>query len=115
MKSHSLIIKLLVIGGLIALLAYLFHPETGQFALTINGRPVTEPLARLAAIPTLLMVLLVTAFLSLLLFFGVGLFIFLAGLFISFLVVAFLAPFFWPVLLVVFVLIAFMSAPWSKT
>lgn len=114
MKKHPLIVKLLVMGGLIAVLAYLFHPETGQFTLTVNGHPIADPLARLAVIPTLLVVMLVTVFLGLLLFFGVGLVLFLTSLFISFLFVAFLAPFFWPVLLIAFVLIILMSVPWPK-
>jgi hypothetical protein len=114
MKNRSLIVKLLMTGGLIAVLAYLFHPESGQFALTVNGHPIADPLARLAAIPTLLVVMLVTIFLGLLLFFGVGLVLFLSTLFVSFLFVAFLAPFFWPVLLIVLVLILLMSAPWPK-
>jgi hypothetical protein len=64
MKNRHLIIKLLIAGCLIAFLAYLFHPDVGQFSLTINGEPVAEPLARLAALPTLLMVILLTALLT---------------------------------------------------
>lgn len=114
MKNRHLIINLLIADCLIAFLAYLFHLDVGQFSLTINGKPVAEPLARLAALPTLLMVILLTALLTLLLFFGAELFLFLGGLCLSLLFFAFMAPFFWTVLLIVFVLIAFISSPWSK-
>ena len=56
-KNRPLILQILLLGGLIAALIYLFHPGVGQFSLLINGQPVAEPLFRLAAIPVLLLVM----------------------------------------------------------
>jgi hypothetical protein len=108
-QNSHLILKILVIGGLIAALVYLFHPGIGQFSLVINGQPVAEPLVRFAAIPALLIVTLFTAVLMLLAFFGVGLFIFLAALVFFGLGVFIVAPYFWPVLVIIFLIILFMS------
>ena len=106
---RNLIIKVLVIGIFIAVLIFLFHPGVGQLSLIINGEPVAEPLARLAAIPTMLLVLALSFFLGLLIFFGVGFFIFLSALFFSFLGLILIAPYFWPILVIIFLLIALMS------
>ena len=43
----------------------------------LNGEPVTEPLARFAAGPTFLLIMIITGALMVLLFLGVGLFMFL--------------------------------------
>ncbi|MDD5461190.1 MAG: hypothetical protein PHG00_06105 [Methylococcales bacterium] len=101
--------KILAVGGLIAALVYFFHPGTGQFSLVINGQPVAEPLVRFAAIPALLIVMFFTAVLMLLAFFGVGLFIFLAALAFFGWGVFIVAPYFWPVLAIIFLIILLMS------
>ena len=67
----------------------------------INGEPVADPIVRLAAIPTLLAVLFFTGILTVLAFFGVGLFIFLAALMFMMLGVFIVAPYSWPVLLII--------------
>ena len=105
----KLVIKVLVVGVVIAILSYLFHPEVGQFSLMLNGSPVAEPLVRFAAIPTFLVIMLVTGILMVLLFFGVGVFIFLIALFMAVLGIGFLVPFFWPILLIIFLIIMLTS------
>jgi hypothetical protein len=47
--------------------------------------------------------------LMVLLFVGVGVFLFMAALFIAFAGLAVAEPFFWPVLLIIFLIIALMS------
>jgi hypothetical protein len=81
----------------------------GQFSLMLNGSPVAEPLVRFAAIPTFLVIMLVTGILMVLLFFGVGVFIFLIALFMAVLGIGFLVPFFWPILLIIFLIIMLTS------
>ncbi len=105
----KLVIKVFVVGVVIAILSYLFHPEVGQFSLMLNGSPVAEPLVRFAAIPTFLVIMLVTGILMVLLFFGVGVFIFLIALFMAVLGIGFLVPFFWPILLIIFLIIMLTS------
>lgn len=108
-RNKHLIIKLVAIGLLIAGLSYVLHPGLGQFSLTINGHPVAEPLARLAAIPTLLLTLLFTGLLVLLLFLGVGMMLFLGTLFFVVLGIFIMAPYLWPVLAVIFLVVILMS------
>jgi hypothetical protein len=107
--NHSLLIKVLFIGVMIALLSYLFHPGVGQFNLSINGEPVAEPLVRFAAFPSLFLILLLTGFLMLLLFFGVGIMMFIIALLVSLSLGAFLLPYFWPMFVIIFLMIALMS------
>jgi hypothetical protein len=113
-KNTHLIIKLLAIGLLIAGLSYYLHPELGQFSLTINGHPVAEPLARLTAIPTLLLTLLFTGLLVLLLFLGVGMMLFLGTLLFVALGIFIIAPYLWPVLAVIFLVVILMSLGGDK-
>ncbi len=109
-----LISKILVIGAVIAALGYLFHPETGQLSVMINGHPVAEPLVRIAAIPTVLVIMALSVFLTLLLFLGIGAFMFLGALVIAMMACIVLAPYFWPVLVIIFLLIAVMSVSHEK-
>lgn len=108
-RNIHLIIKVLLVGGLFATLIYLFHPAGGQFSVMINGEPVADPIVRLAAIPTLLAVLFFTGILTVLAFFGVGLFVFLAVLMFVLPGIFILAPYTWPVLVIVFITIVVMS------
>ncbi|MGR9114276.1 MAG: hypothetical protein ACU85E_00810 [Gammaproteobacteria bacterium] len=108
MNSH-LVTKVFFLGVLVAVLVYLFHPGVGQLSVIINGEPVPQPWAGLAAIPTMLLVLVISFMLGLLIFFGVGLFIFLGALFFAFFGLIFVAPYFWPVLVIIFLVIALMS------
>ncbi len=108
-SNRHLITKIVFIGLLIAALAYLFHPGVGQMNLIINGEPVAQPLVPLAAMTTLLLVLGITAVLGLLLFFGVGLLIFWGALFFGLLGVVLMAPYFWPLLVIIFLVIGLMS------
>jgi hypothetical protein len=111
--NHNLLIKLLVVlvvvGLVIAIFSYLFHPDVGQFSIMMNGTPVADPLVRFAAIPTFLVVMLITGVLMVLLFLGVGVFIFMVATFIALLGIAIVVPFFWPILLIIFLIIALMS------
>lgn len=113
-KTH-LIIKILLVGGLITSLIYLFHPETKQFSVIINGEPVANPLIRFAAIPTILTVLFFTGILMVLAFFGIGLLIFLGAFLFMMLGVFIIAPYSWPILLIVFLVIALMSLTENKS
>lgn len=108
-KAGKLLIKVFAVGMVIATLSYLFHPEVGQFSLMLNGSPVAEPLVRFAAIPSFLVIMLVTGVLMVLLFMGVGLFIFLIAIFMALLGIGFLVPFFWPILLIIFLIIMLTS------
>jgi len=107
--NKKLMIKILIVGLLIAILSYLFHPDVGQFSIMMNGEPVADPLVRFAAIPTFLVIMLITGVLMVLLFLGVGVFIFMAATFIALLGIAVAVPFFWPILLIIFLIIALMS------
>ncbi|MGJ0486262.1 MAG: hypothetical protein ACR65R_17260, partial [Methylomicrobium sp.] len=80
-RNMRLITKVLIIGALIAVLSYLFHPDVGQLSVMINGQPVAEPLVRIAAIPTFLMIMGLAAILTIMLFLGIGVFMFLGALF----------------------------------
>jgi uncharacterized membrane protein len=107
--KNKLMTKVFIVGLVVAILSYLFHPDAGQFSITMNGEPVADPLVRFAAIPSFLVIMLITVVLMVLLFVGVGVFIFMAALFIALLGIAFAEPFFWPILLIVFLIIALMS------
>jgi len=109
-RNIRLITKVLIIGALIAVLGYLFHPEVGQISLVINGQPVAPaPISRITATATVLVMMGLVAILTILLFLGIGVFIFWAALLMAFMICLMLAPYFWPVLLVIFLLIAIMS------
>jgi len=108
-RNNKLLLKVLVLGGFIASLVYFFHPGTEQFSLIINGEPVADPLTRFAVIPTFLTVMLFTSFLMVLAFVGVGVFIFLAAIVFSMLGIFIVAPYFWPVLVIISFIILFMS------
>ncbi|PPD37139.1 MAG: hypothetical protein CTY18_02205 [Methylomonas sp.] len=95
-KQHSLIYSVLFIALALAVLSYGFHPDTGLMQLKINGQPVDNPLIRLAALPSALIVMLLIGGLSVLLFMGMGLFIFFIALLFAMLGVFMIAPFFRP-------------------
>lgn len=113
-RNNRLIIKVLIIGALIAVLSYLFHPDVGQLSVMVNGQPVAEPLVRIAAIPTFLLIMGLAVILTILLFLGIGVFMFLGALFIALMIGIVLAPYFWPVLVLIFLLIAVMSMSHDK-
>jgi len=108
-RNNKLMTKVLIVGLVIAILSYLFHPDVGQFSIMINGEPVADPLVRFAAIPTFLVIMLITGVLMGLLFLGVGVFIFMAATFIALLGIAVVVPFFWPILLIIFLIIVLMA------
>jgi hypothetical protein len=97
------------VGLVVAILSYLFHPGVGQFSIMMNGEPVADPLVRFAAIPTFFLIMLITGVLIGLLFFGVGVFMFMAATFIAIMAIAIAVPFFWPILLIIFLMIVLMS------
>jgi len=108
-ERHSLIANVFVIGVIIAALSYLFHPDVGVFKLIVNGQPVDDPIIRFAAVPSVLLVMFISGILAVLLFFGIGLVLFFVALFFAMLGVFLIAPFFWPVLVVIFLMFALMS------
>ena len=108
-RKNKLMTKVFIVGLVVAILSYLFHPDVGQFSITMNGEPVADPLVRFAAIPSFLVIMLITVVLMVLLFVGVGVFIFMAALFIAFSGLAVAEPFFWPILLIIFLIIVLMS------
>lgn len=108
-RNTKLITKVFIIGGIIALLSYLFHPEVGQLSVMVNGEPIADPLVRLAAIPTFLAIMGLAVVLTILLFMGIGVFMFFGTLFFALMICFALAPYFWPVLVIVFLIIALMS------
>lgn len=108
-QKTRLITRVLLIGIAIAVLSYLFHPEVGQFSVLINGQPVAEPLLRIAAVPTFLVFIGFAILITVLLLWGVGIIMLLGFLFIAFSMGIFLAPYFWPVLVIAFLFIAALS------
>jgi len=108
-RKNKLMTKVLMVGLVIAILSYLFHPDVGQFSIMMNGQPVAEPLVRFAAIPTFLVIMFITVVLMVLLFVGVGVFLFMAAIFVAFAGIAVVEPFFWPILLIIFLIIALTS------
>jgi len=110
-RTHNkkLIIKVLIVGAIIAVLSYLFHPGVGQLSVMLNGEPVAEPLVRFAAVPTFLLVMIITGVLIVLLFLGVGVFMFLGAMFVALIGVFIMAPYFWPILVVMVLMIALMT------
>jgi hypothetical protein len=112
--NTKLITKVLIVGAVIAVLSYLFHPEVGQLSVMVNGQPIADPLVRLAAIPTFLVVIGLTVTLMILLFMGIGVFMFLGTIFVALMVCFIMAPYFWPVLAIIFLVIAVMSMGHEK-
>jgi hypothetical protein len=107
-NSH-LIPKIVCLGVFIAILVYLFHPAVGQLNLIINGEPETGTLAPLAALTTALLVLAITAVLGILIFFGVGLFLLSGAALIGGIGIILVAPYFWPMLFIIFLVIGVMT------
>jgi hypothetical protein len=107
--NHSLITKVLIVGLLVAICSYLFHPDVGQFSLMWNGEPIATPWLRFAAVPSVLVIMLITGLLMILLFLGVGVFLFMGAVFLALLGIFIIVPFFWPVLLMMFLLMAVLS------
>lgn len=107
--NNGLIVKVLIVGAIIAILSYLFHPGVGQLSIMINGEPVAESLVHFAAIPTFLVIMIITGVLTILLFLGVGVFMFLLAMFVAVIGIFIMAPYFWPVLVIVLLMIALMT------
>jgi hypothetical protein len=107
--KSKLMKKVFIVGLVIAIFSYLFHPDVGRFSLMMNGTPVAGPLVHFAAIPTFLVIMLITSVVMVLLFLGVGVFITIAAIFTALLMIAFVVPFFWPILLIIFLITALTS------
>ncbi|MGZ4997775.1 MAG: hypothetical protein ACXV8J_08135 [Methylobacter sp.] len=112
--NKKLIVKVLIVGAVIAILSYFFHPGVGQLSVMINGEPVAEPLVRFAAGPTFLLIMMITGVLMVLLFLGVGMFVFLFAMLIALMGVFIMAPYFWPVLVIVLLVITLMTVSNGK-
>ncbi|PPK75052.1 hypothetical protein B0F87_107296 [Methylobacter tundripaludum] len=108
-RNKKLIVKVLIVGAVIAILSYLFHPGVGQLSVMLNGEPVAEPLVRFAAVPTFLLIMIVTGVLMVLLFLGVGVFMFLFAMCVALVGVFIMAPYFWPVLVIILLMITLMT------
>jgi hypothetical protein len=108
-KKSGLVLKIVLLGLLIALLAYAFHPDGGHVSLTINGAPVTGPLARIAAIPAILAILLLTGLLVGLVILGAGTFLLIGLVVLGTAGIALAIPAFWPVLVIVILTVALAS------
>jgi hypothetical protein len=99
----------LAIGLILAGLSYFFHPEVDQFSFMINDQPVPESLVRFSAIPTFVVILGLSLVLSVLIFLGIGFFVMIGGVLMTVILLFILAPYLWPLLLVIFLIIAVMS------
>lgn len=105
-KKSGLILKIVLVGLLLALLAYVFHPDVGHLSLTINGEPVADPLTRVAAVPAILVILLLTGILSGLVILGVGSLLLVGLALLGAAGIAIAVPYFWPVLTMIVLAIA---------
>jgi hypothetical protein len=108
-RNTKLITKVFTVGMVIAALSYLFHPEIGQISVILNGQPITDSLVRFAAVPTFLVMLGLTVFITIMLFVGIGMFMFLGVLFAALTACFLIAPYLWPILAIIFLVIAVMS------
>ena len=108
-KKSGLILKIVLLGLLLALLVYVFHPEGGHVSLTINGEPVTDQLARIAAIPAFLAILLLTGLLAGLVILGAGTFLLISLVLLGTAGIALAVPTFWPVLVIVILAVSLAS------
>ncbi|MGZ5011729.1 MAG: hypothetical protein ACXV74_12275 [Methylobacter sp.] len=113
-QNKKLIVKVLIVGAVIAILSYFFHPGVGQLSVMINGEPVAEPLVRFAAGPTFLLIMMITGVLMVLLFLGVGMFVFLFAMLLALMGIFIMAPYFWPVLVIVLLVITLMTVSNGK-
>jgi hypothetical protein len=108
-KKSGLILKIVLLGLLLALLAYVFHPDGGHVSLTINGEPVTDPLARIAAVPAFLAILLLTGLLAGLVILGMSTFLLIGLVLLGAAGIALAVPTFWPVLVIVILAVSLAS------
>jgi len=108
-KKSGLILKIVLLGLLLALLVYVFHPDGGHVSLTINGEPVTDPLARIAAVPAFLAILLLTGLLAGLVILGMGTFLLIGLVLLGAAGIALAVPTFWPVLVIVILAVSLAS------
>lgn len=108
-KKSGLMLKIVLAGLLLAVLAYLFNPDVGHISLTLNGEPVADPLTRVAAIPATVLILLLTGVLAMLVMFGVGTLLLLGLALTGAVGIAIALPYFWPVLAIVALAIALAS------
>ncbi|MDP1666860.1 MAG: hypothetical protein Q8L79_17255 [Methylobacter sp.] len=107
--NKKLIVKVLITGAVIAILSYLFHPGIRQLSVMLNGELVAEPLVRFAAGPTFLLIMIITGILMVLLFLGVGVFMFMFAMFAALMGIFIMAPYFWPVLIIILLMITLMT------
>ncbi|MDI1230741.1 MAG: hypothetical protein PSV18_05635 [Methylobacter sp.] len=105
----NLIVNVLMVGVIIAVLSYVFYPGVGQFSVMINGEPVAEPLIRFAAVPTFLLIMMVTGVLMVSLFLGVGMLMFLGVMFVALIGIFIMAPYVWPALIIILLAVALMT------
>jgi hypothetical protein len=113
-KRSGLILKIVLLGLLLALLVYVFHPDGGHVSLTINGEQVTDPLARIAAVPAFLAILLLTGLLAGLVILGMSTFLLIGLVLLGAAGIALAVPTFWPVLVIVILAVSLASLGGSE-
>jgi len=106
--NAALVIKILIAGLLVVGLIYFIYPVDGQFTMMINGEPVVDPIAQFATLPVFLAVIVFTGVFFVLAFLGAGLFVFLAAFLFILFGVFMIAPYVWPLLLVIFIIVSMM-------
>ncbi len=84
-------------------------PGSGYLNVTINGEPVADPVARIAAVPIFLAILLVTGILASLVVLGVGTLLLIGIVLLGTAGIAVAAPYFWPVLVIVILVVSLTS------
>lgn len=107
-KTALLAIKILLVALLVAALIYFLYPMNGHFTMMVNGKPIVDPLAQFMTFPVLLAVGVFTGLLFILAFLGAGLFVFLAAFLLMLFGVFVMAPYVWPLLLLVFIIVLMM-------
>lgn len=96
----KLILRILLIGGLFALLSFLFHPHTGNLHITLNGDELTSPISQTAAIPLFMGIFCFALLLAVIAFLGAGTLVLIIFIFFGFVGLSVMAPFLLPFMFV---------------
>jgi len=96
----KLILRILLIGGLFAVLSFLFHPHTGNLNISLNGNQLTSPFAQLAAIPLLMGIFCFALLLGVFAFLGASTLLLIFFVFAGFAGLSVMAPFLIPFMFV---------------
>ena len=96
----KLMLRILLVGGLFALLSFLFHPYTGHLNISLNGNQLTSPVAQVAAIPMLMGIFCFALLLAAFVFLGASTLILIFFIFAGFAGLSVMAPFLIPFMFV---------------